>query len=346
MDKKIGTITFHWANNYGAVLQAYALQQFLIKNGFETEIIDYLPGRIVLIQRISLLRHHDGAASRREHELKKFRKKELLLSRRYYSFRELKKCGGRYGAVIAGSDQIWNESFTLGAEGKPTLSYFLDFLSDDVKRISYAVSFGTDQVSSAYKNAVLKAVKKFKAVSVRETSGRAIIESFGISGTVVCDPSLLLERSDYEKLIKNYEIEAPRVFSYILHGDHSTKEVSYKVKNIYCNNHIDIDPNYSLYEWLCYIRNSEIVVTNSFHGIMLSLIFNTPFAAVLMRGSGMNSRITTILSKVGLENRIIEDADIVGIKKICDSEIDWECVNQKLEDMRYSSQKFLLNSLK
>ena len=203
MRKKIGIITFHWAANYGAVLQAYALQQFLLKHGYDAEIIDYRPGRVLAIQTWCSIRNNDHALREKRRCIQKFRTKELVLSKkRFYFCRGLKKVFTNYSILISGSDQVWNESFALGAEGKPTLSYFLQGAPAKVKRLSYAASFGTEHVSDRYKVVTEKELRQFQAISVRENSGKKIIESYGLKAAVVCDPTQLVGKEDYDKLLE------------------------------------------------------------------------------------------------------------------------------------------------
>ena len=166
---KIGTITFHWATNYGAVLQAYALQQHLKLNNYETEIINYIPLRVKLIQNIKRIKNQEIHEFIKEIKLKRFIKQSLTLSRKtYYTNSCLKKKCHKYDVYICGSDQVWNESFALFAEGRPTLSYYLNFVKNDKQRISYATSFGTDKLSSKVANLVKPELEKFKSISVRE----------------------------------------------------------------------------------------------------------------------------------------------------------------------------------
>ena len=146
--KKIGILTFHWATNYGAVLQAYALQNYLSLAGFDTEVIDYRPGRVLFIQQITHLKNR--SYHRKERALRQFRKKLRLSPETIYWSSKLKTILDKYDYVIAGSDQVWNPSFTLGAEGKPTLSYFFPECPLDTKRISYAASFGVEKVCEEY----------------------------------------------------------------------------------------------------------------------------------------------------------------------------------------------------
>lgn len=348
--KKIGTITFHWATNYGAVLQAYALQQFLKNNGYNTEIINYVPRRIKRIQRLQNIKNFDLKSVRKEKKLKVFRGESLALSNKYSSERELIQCKDQYSAVICGSDQVWNMGFTLHGEGGPTLSYFLDFLDDQCKRIGYAVSFGTDSVSDEYRRAVSKSVQRFEAISVREESALPIVKSFGKEATLVCDPTVLLKKEDYIDLINKAQCSAKgqTVFPYILHKNQrtATNILVEVIKHFDINEDIcEHDNGDGLVEWLLRLNSSEIVVTNSFHGVMLSIIFNTRFIAIPVEGSTMNNRITTILSAVGLGDRMISQFDSNAIKYLCNNHIDWQSVNERMDILRQKGGAFLLNNL-
>lgn len=343
---KIGTITFHWASNYGAVLQAYALQQFLMKSGYQTEIIDYLPRRIILKQTIKMLLKHDIATFMKESNLKVFRKKELKFSSaKYWNQKELIKAFKNYQIIITGSDQIWNKGFTLGAEGKPTLSFFLKGAGDNIKRIAYAVSFGTESIDDKYKKITQNEIKKFHAISVREKTGLDILKNYQIEGELVCDPTLLLKKEDYEKLIKGHQYDIEKVFPYILHNDFNTFQIARTVNKIYEQKKDIFLYKGGMYEWLYRIHTADIVVTNSFHGVMMSLIFNTPFLAVLIEGSGMNDRLLTILRQLDLESRIVTSTNEHDIEKICMNKIDWGKVNKNIDAIRKASIKYLLQQI-
>lgn len=342
--KKIATITFHWAVNYGAVLQAFALQKYLLNNGYETEIINYTPTRMKLVMAIISLKKHDISFFIKERRIKSFRKKEMKLSKKYSSNRKLKKCSNIYDAIIAGSDQIWNQSFTLGAEGKPTLSYFLNFANESTRRIAYAVSFGSPEVNNEYKSVVASEIEKFYSISVREISGKKIVNNFGKPSEVVCDPTLLLDAEVYSALAeKTKEIKKLRVFPYIIN---SSKELPQKISTyISGDQKMNFKFNEGVYEWLETIKNAETVVTNSFHGVVFSIIFHKPFIATLIEGSGMNDRITTLLNFFSLEDRIIINYNEDLIDNLLKKEIDWNLVDKKLNELKNVGINFLNKSL-
>lgn len=349
--KKIATITFHWATNYGAVLQAYALQQYLIQCNYQTEIINYLPSRVRISQKLMSVLNRDFSFFKKEKRINEFRKNEMLLtSKKFGTNKALHKCADKYSAVICGSDQIWNETFTLFAEGKPTLSYYLNFVGENTKKIAYAVSFGTSKLREQVKEIVGPQASTFDSVSVRENSGKEILSELGVSSTVVVDPTLLLRKESYEALLEKRKApETSKVFSYIIQKNQTNAEkisdyISAKFGKKQNKNVYGIDCG--IYDWLYNIKNSEFVVTNSFHGVVFSIIFHTPFIAVAVENSRMNDRIYTLLSALGLESRIVDKFDEALVDGIINTEIDWENTENKLDALRKSSAEFLMEALK
>lgn len=349
--KSVGTITFHWANNYGAVLQAFALQRHLLKTGFDTEIIHYLPFRAILATAISAAKARDFAFFKKTRKFRDFRKKELRIGKKkYFSNKALFSCKDKYSAVITGSDQIWNMSFTKKAEGRPTLSYYLNFAGEHTNRISYATSFGTGKMDAAVAKLIAPELKKYSAISVRETSAVQMLDALGISAQCVLDPTLLLSAKDYEPLIEKHTgVTADPVFSYILH---SNQEAAETISKYVCTKYSSSSANAggrlscSIYEWLYRIKNAKFVVTNSFHGTVFALLFHIPFITVAIPNSGMNDRITTLLGALGLSDRIFYEFDGTAIDSALSGEIDWNSVDSRLESLKEQSKAFLAEALK
>lgn len=340
--KKVGIITFHWATNYGAVLQSFATQRWLFLHGYDVEIIDYKPFFVRVKDKISNLCHLNMNAFQKESKLKCFRKKYLITSQKSFaSNAALKNKCGKYDAVICGSDQIWNKSFTLKAEIKPTLSYFLNFVPEGTKRIAYAASFGTNRVGEQYKSLVVPELKKFAGLSVRENTGLSILHDMGLDGITVPDPTALLEKCEYEKLTDDISPKEIGIYSYFLHGKSPSQSIIETVSKEVLSNYQDQTAILSIEEWLSCIRDSRMVLTNSFHGVMLSLIFNTPFISFSFEGSGMNNRIETILDVVGLSDRIVSMNDSESVRALCKKTIDWVDVNARLQEARSKGEHYL-----
>lgn len=344
---KIGTITFHWASNYGAVLQAYALQQYLMSSKYETEIINYIPLRIKLIYIRQNIKEANWDQFIKQHKINRFCRKNLKLSKKtYYTNNDLKKHCNNYDIYICGSDQIWNETFTLAAEGRPTLSYYLNFVKEEKIRISYATSFGTDKLPNKVIDLVKPELAKFAHISVREKTGEEIIEEMGLKATLTIDPTLLLESNSYKKLIENKKIKKRyQLFSYILHENQTDiNELNRYIFLKYFDKNIDKKYNQEpirIIEWLYNVKNSKFVVTNSFHAVVFSIIFHTPFIAMPVEDSGMNDRIPSLLNAIGLGERFLtkyneREADTMFGKKI-----EWDSVDDKLSILRKESVFFL-----
>ncbi len=349
--KPVATITFHWGNNYGAVLQALALQKYLMKLGFETEIINYLPLRTALSNIVSAALKRDIAFFKKSKSFKRFRKNELVIGKKkYYTNKALFACKDKYSAIIAGSDQIWNMSFTKKAEGKPTLSYYLNFAGDNTRRISYAASFGTNKLDENVAKLIAPELNRFSAISVRETGAVKMLDELGVFAKRVLDPTLLLTVQDYMPLIEKHNgVNSDSVFTYILHSNQTiAKEISHYV----CEKFSDTQKKANgttfcdIYEWLYKIKNAKFVVTNSFHGTVFSLIFHIPFITVAIPNSGMNDRLTTLLETVGLSDRIFYEFDEAAINTVLDNNICWTEVDNRLEILKTESNAFISEALR
>ncbi len=218
----------------------------------------------------------------------------------------------------------------------------MNFAGENCKKISYAASFGFEVADDSYLKSVINEISKFDKISVRENTGLQVLEQLKCVGSIVCDPTLLIDKNNYNELADRASVASKKVFSFILHKhqEEAWKIVDY-VKDCYCEK---ITPHnnkiMSVYEWLNCIRQSEIVVTNSFHAVMFSLIFNRPFIVLPVAGSKMNDRICTILDKVELSNRFVKDGNLETINRILNTTIDWAKVNQKTNKLRKEGQKF------
>lgn len=345
---KVGTITFHWATNYGAVLQAYALQKYLQSIGYDTEIINYIPYKIKYRNVLSHLKNRDFNNLLKEYRISKFRKKNLVLSKPYYTNKQLFKYCNIYNVFICGSDQIWNEWFINNSESNINLTYYLNFASSNSKRISYAASLGTNKLKKSTINLVENELIKFSKIGVRENTGKLIMNDMGLDATVVLDPTLLIESSIYNEIItKPQKRKNLKMFPYILHEN---QETSIRVKNHILDKFFPKQQNnnlsrISIEDWLYYIKNAELVVTNSFHGVVFSIIFNTPFIVLPVEGSNMNDRINTLLGSLYLEHRILYQYDEKLIETLINEKLEWKLVNEKIKILRKKSIDFLTSAI-
>lgn len=349
----VGIMTFHWAANYGAVLQTWALQRFLQQQNYRTEIIDFVPDN----HQIKLLRcfktKHLSTMKLRIKEYKKerliqeFRETRLNVSTIRYSTKEqLTKNPPNYDYYISGSDQIWNPYFTMNGQHGVTLSYYLDFAPTHKHRIAFSSSFGCKALPENVVQMIKPELAKFDALSIREAEGVTILESMGFSGVNTADPTLLLSSEDYQGIINKPKSSERTIYAYILHGQKSVAvplvDCTQKILNCTVNEEDEL----TVEDWLQHIRDASFVVTNSFHCVVFCLLFHTPFYAIDVEGKDMSSRITTLLRKVGLEHRFLAlpiNVNSVDLETIND--IDWELIDTKIEIIREHACKYLLDAI-
>ncbi len=361
---KIGILTFHWAHNYGAVLQAYALLSKLKEMGHDAHIIDRRPDYTTLPRWI----YHHTAYKHVWGWLRFDRSAHQLLQPRTARFEtqaSFRRHFSDYGfdAVIVGSDQIWRWNWRMIG-----LNYFLDFLPADtsVRRIAYAASFGVAEWNSGAADTarVRQLLQQFNAVSVREQSGVQLCHDvFGMEARLTLDPTLLHDRTFYERLLPS-ENAAPadcRVVSIMLarpdaaawvrqwaarHGWRHTELANTfpecpRLTGPTSAFHLQ---HVSVPEWLATIRSARLVITNSFHATVFSLLFGKPFVT-LNSAAGGTGRLETLLGYVGLTERLIPQLDEARIDALLAQPIDYPSVHQKLQALRPASLQFLEEAL-
>ncbi len=367
---KIGILTLPFNNNYGGYLQTYALMTVLKSLGHSPELIYRKHNRRPLIWRIEriaknliklLLGKTTYIIPNQERELRK--KGALMMpfvdkyiiprTKPLYSTKELRMfTAKRYDAVIVGSDQVWRPDYVPGI----VENFFLTFLPQNVKRISYAASFGTFKpiYSDKQRQECGKGFDKFDVVTVREESALDVIKDFGWkcrkSPVQVLDPTMLLPK-DYYQTIVLHEASAVngKILTYILdpgsYTDKLIKEVCDCCK-LEVVDFLDKD-NWkksdsvlpSIESWLSAFRDAAFVVTDSFHGTVFSIIFNKPFVAITNTGRGTD-RFESLLSQFNLTDCLYSEG-----KRYCHAEINWQKVNNILEKKKSESISILKMSL-
>lgn len=378
--KKAGIITY-WKtdDNYGTVLQNYAVQEICRKYGIEATLIrtdfsraysarEKIVGNIksrgiflTLIKSVKALfarcRSHFSATLNKKRRFSEFcGRYKNQTDRIYSSIKDLEENLPEQDIYIAGSDQIWNVS-SLSASDFQAESYlrmiFLDFAPESAKRIACAVSFGTDVFNPALKGQAGRLIQKFDFVSVREKSGVRICGELGYGNAVHhVDPTLLLDKGDYEKLFESSHAVPEReyVLLYLLNNPSGFSMRKFyawakrsKLDVVYVNGNL-ITPKISfrkkLYatvpRWLELVADAKCVFTNSFHGTAFSIIFNKKFMAVPQTGGfeKQNERIMSILDDFGLGSRLLSDG--TDLNRVFD-EIDYGKVNGILSEKREGS---------
>jgi hypothetical protein len=363
---RIGIVTFHEARNYGAVLQAFALQKYLKSIGHDPFFVNYkydwrqnqlgIKGWFSKSIRRSLEKWNDNL---KEQEFCKFRNKYLNIdSKRFLGISQLRNDPPKSSVYICGSDQIWNPYSSKSDE----LIYWLKFGSKNTKRIAYAVSFGVSDLSKETRLRYKEYIKDINSIGVRERDAVELVKLLGRKGaTWVPDPTILLKGSDYNIFGKEkIKIDYPFLFSYEI-GNENEEQIN-RITSIACevldltlcnvNNKINmkniisegiIGPE----KWLTYINQSEFIVSNSYHATIFCILFHRPFIAILREGiyKKMNNRITSLLKLVGLQSRIITNKNTETVANICLTGIDWKRVDAKIIKFREKGVKYLTKAL-
>ena len=300
-----GILTFHFAHNYGAVLQAYALKNYLNELGQNAFVLDYIPNSMknnYVLNPLAKDRHPKAVI-----------KRTLKISRRLMQYRLfedfintelLNHVASDIDAVICGSDQIWNENIT-----GLIYTYYADEYEANIKRISYAASFGTSVLTEFQKKCIKTYLPGFSSISLRETDVAEEVAELSKRNVVcVLDPVFLLDKEnwiDFSKLSKN-KTNGRYILYYALRNDkdliQKTEDISNKMGiPVFCvhptcndlktpwKQLYDVGP----YEFVDLLRRAELVSTNSFHAMSFSVIFGKK--AIYKAYLATESRVPSLL---------------------------------------------------
>lgn len=257
--------------------------------------------------------------------------------------KKLKRLDMEDSCFIFGSDQIWRKVMS-----PRLMTYFGDFLKNDVPRIAYAASFGVDywQFDENESKKIIHLLKKFKAISVREESAVRLLKERGIEAQLVLDPTLLLQSNDYaclETEVSRQFANHRHVFLYCLDKhplqDEMILRINEKTKMLVMN----IMENLQIDNWISGLRTANYVVTDSFHGTVFSILFHKKFIVVANEQRGL-TRLQSLLKMFGLENRLIMSFENFDCEKL-DAEINYQSVDAVLNREREKSFSFLRKNL-
>jgi hypothetical protein len=350
---KIGIVTFHTSVNYGAVLQTYSLQNTLSSMGHDVWVIDFdvsnkkrYPGRFEKIPIVSIfaeLRRKRKYFSRRKALISDFN--HLRLTEKYETVEQLNEKLLDFEAFVAGSDQIWNPNFIHSKSHNLIPAYFLDFGKESVKRISYSASIGQSEIPEWFAREIIHRLKAFSKISVREESGKYLLESLGVSDIeTVCDPTILQSARFFEELVtKDEKPEEPTVFQFTIR-----QQTGLIAKYMSGRRLVMLDLRkqmpITIGEWLGFIRDASFVITDSFHCVIMCLKFHTPFLVVQVRDGkldGMNTRLEYLLGRLGLSEILVDANDDNSVKHGTEYDIDWNDIDLKLLSWANSSLAWL-----
>ena len=337
MNKKIGIITFHAAENFGSALQAYALQKILQGYGFDVYIIDAIleldMQQYNVFRTYLYLEHpknlvrdilHFPYTKKRKTNFKMFKEQYMNLTPKKYNLGKdsLEELNSFFDIFVCGSDQIWNLNCTNGFVPE----FFLDFVKNDRKKISYAPSMPCE-ISPQYYEKVRRSINRIDYVSVREKqSVKYLCESLKIDKSIstVLDPTLLLNKNNYINEFKLVEDNKKYIFVYMLYDENKgqmdkvidlaldlSKNKKLNIKYVYMNKIkklknaefvLGIGPK----EFLEMIYNAEYVITNSFHATIFSILFEKSFCVIKRIGS--QSRMIELLRMIKMEKNLYSDS--------------------------------------
>lgn len=366
------TATLTWfSGNYGSTMQAFALQKTVMELGYGNRIINYVPNKreklaffckssarfVTLKAKIENKKIESKFLNRDEIDLKnrkfeEFYENSFFLTEMIPVQNQMKSLNNKYRIFLCGSDQIWNPNYFKKCN-------FLDFVSESNKKIAYAPSIGTTQLTENEKRKMKSYLDRFDKISVREESSKRLIESVVDKPVqVVCDPVFLLSREKWIEKMQLKEPEEKYILCYFL-GDNPEyqkmteklqESLKIKVKIIPTNTFgyalgFETQKTVGPKDWFSLLYGAEFVLTDSFHATAFSIIFNKSFY-VLKRFSdtspkSQNSRIYYLLNMTGLEDRIWQNTTNVSY---IENDI-WKTVDEKMKTERETSTLWLKNAL-
>ena len=376
---KVGVITM-FTPNCGSVLQAYATQMKLEDLGLDVEIINYSyptewhnarraaeDAHVKSTDRglVGFLDRHGRSLGRRllaiaqggrtaRYLKRKFIKTKLNLSPvKYRNADELRAKPPVYDFYLTGSDQVWNPRFAVG-----DTVFMCDFAPSNAPRASYAASFATDAIPDVYRDDYIKHLAKYKAISVREKAGVKLVRTLtGMSAEVVCEPTLLIEKSTWDRVAEGslIKVKKPYLLAYILTYaydpfpnitrliDEVRRQTGLDVVFLFGDGRVQYGdtPRRSdaagPAEFVRLFRDASFVVTTSLHGTAFSLTFEKPFYSIVESLDGRDSRMLSLAREVGAESRVLP----VTAPGIDVTEPDYSQIAPRLAAWRSSSIEYL-----
>lgn len=381
----LGVCIKYFHENYGGMLQAFATTKLLEKYGIEYELIRYEKKKDLafiiksvprlfnnvlindkyeaLQKKLSFKKHPEFAKNdkTRMKAFNDFREKHFSdkLSEIYYGFDNLKKGAEKYSAVLTGSDQLWSPA------GLPTNFYNLMFVPDNIRKISYASSFGVKYIPWYQKKRTAEYLNRIEYISMRENAGKEIVKELtGRDVPVVLDPVFMFNKDEWDKLIPTKkEYNEKYIFAYFLGANKEhreavkklAKQTGLKIVTLrHLDQYVEDDESFGDYapydvdpaKFLNLLRGAEYICTDSFHGAVLSIIHKKQFI-VFNRYSdsskhSKNSRIDSLCKNLGISNcRYNGD-----ISSILEGQIDYKNVDENYNKLKMSSEEYIEKAFK
>ena len=388
--KKIGIAAVTYKDNFGSALQTYATQYTLEKLGCDARIFEinavhrgikikkllYYAGRLFDPVEAKYLFANLTSRSRKvasvstdqfandmkvRHQMyQDFNKKWNKMLPTVKGWSGLRKQASEMDAVVVGSDQLWRPSNIVGCY------YTLEFVPNEIKKISFSTSFGVPELPSRLHRHAKKFLSRMDAISVRENSGAEIVKNeSGREAIVVCDPTMMLTAEEWMHIQEEKPFAEGKYVLMYLMGDNPehrefvkalSKQTGCRIIGLlhgatyisYDEDMVDEKPyNVGPAEFINLIRNAEYVCTDSFHCCVFSILNSTKFFAFRRWPDGSkfsaNDRLYTLLKFTKLERRMLDGSEDVA--KCAADEIDFSEVLPRVERRRKESMEFLVNAL-
>ena len=365
--KKIGVVTWYEGPNYGTVLQALAMQLYLKSLGYDPYLVNYkvpyIPNKTNkrnlkdIISKIIIRLYkklHSNIIQRKQQDLKNIILNNCNMTELVKNDNDYIKICNCFDTLIFGSDQIWNPNWFH--------PYYYGYYKDiHCNLISYASSFGVNEIPKDKKNKIIDAIRRFNYISVREKKGFSIINKIVKKEcSIVGDPTLLIEKEDWNKLcISNKVPNCDYILCYMLNDNFNHWKaikrfakkkklpfyiITYGGYSYLQSKNIITDANIG--DFLDLIKNAKYIITDSFHGSIFSLIFEKQFILFERHNPhnsvSQNSRLYNLMDVVGLENRIVK----YNKNKIDEiNRIDYSKVNARINILKNKSKKYLVNAI-
>lgn len=371
--KQIGLLTYQNTTNFGAALQCYALFKKVEEFGNDIEVINYDNQKIShSINALSIASQRGKVKvtplrlmkalfifpllKSKVASFRKFDKRFLKISKKSYKKEfEIQKSPPIYDIYLLGSDQLWNHNIN----GLDT-TYFMDFVNDTSKIKTFATSFGLTEIENSKKEIYQKYLNRIPEISVREPEGKKIVKELtGRNAVLNNDPTFLLSKNEWEESFNIKSLPNKNYVTYFLNFQTRTKcekllsEEKNLFKNLkriklaggikikdYINKNTHIKYSNGPIEFVSSISNAKYVLTDSFHGVVFSIIFNKPFLVFLSGDEGRDSRIKNLLAIFNLENQIFKN-DLSPLKV----DLNIYEVNNKLKLIKENNLKYLKSIL-
>lgn len=351
--KRVGILTFHYIDNYGALIQAYALKKAIDKlEGYEAEIINYIP------EKFEYYPYECGIDGKKKMEKKMSKFHQFLREKADVKYPSISSIANlNYDIFCVGSDQVWNFAIS-----NSDTTYLLDVVSSDKKKISYASSIGqrVDELDYCV-NEFKQYLSDFSKVSVREAEHKKWLkDKCEIDSEIVLDPTFLLDVEEYDDIVSaTPQKDSPFIlFIWYQHDNQLGKALEFVntisrkynlpvVHNIiylksYQNFHDDGGYMYygGIEEYLWYIKNARIIVTNSYHTMLFSIHFKKSFYVFLVEK--MRSRFDTLGEKIGISDRYV--TSYINPGDITDK-MDYDRIYELIEPLKNKSKNYLKEAL-